>query len=59
MENTAKQFFDPFEVHEKLKRNMIMYLDADPENIDQTPLDQRLDKELKTIKPTLMGPRDG
>jgi len=34
---------------------MMMYIDADPSVFDNTPLDQRLDNELKTIRPAIMG----
>jgi hypothetical protein len=48
---------DPFELHEKLKRNMILYLEADPEMINHTDLAQRLETELKTIRPSKMMPQ--
>lgn len=49
---------DPFEVHEKLKRNMLLYLNSDPGVIDHSNLDQRLNNDLKTIKPAVMNVDD-
>ncbi|CAI2376929.1 unnamed protein product [Moneuplotes crassus] len=46
---------DPYVVHERLKRNMMLYVDTDPNNLNSTPLEQRLDAELKTITPAKMG----
>jgi hypothetical protein len=33
---------------------MILYLQTDPATIDHSNLDQRLNSDLKTIKPTVM-----
>lgn len=37
---------------------MILYLETDPEMINHNGLDERLNSELKTIKPTVMNSND-
>ena len=49
-----KVYEDPFEIHEKLKRNMMLYVNTDPNEINSSNLDKRLDNQLKTITPASM-----
>lgn len=49
-----RPFEDPFEIHEKLKRNIMLQIQADPRTIDHSNLDKRLEMNLRTIKPSSM-----
>lgn len=49
-----KPFIDPYQIHELLRQNMMMYDKTDPQKIDNSNLDTRLNNELRTIKPSVM-----
>ena len=49
--NIPRSFEDPFEIHEKIRKNMLLYVDPDTQQVDSENLAARLQNEINNGKP--------